>query len=221
MTQELWDAVDDFFVKRLSPAEPVFDQILERSAAAGLPPIHVSASGGKLLQLLVAISQARSILEVGTLAGYSTVWMARALPPGGRIVTLEVDPKHVEVARANFAQAGVEGVIELRPGAALDTLPEVEKAGLGPFDMAFIDADKANIPDYFDWAVRLSRTGSIVVIDNVVREGAILDESSSDPSVQGVRRLADQLANDVRVSATAVQTVGAKGHDGFVLATVN
>lgn len=217
---EMWAAVDDYFAQRLHTDEAIFAEILARSAAADLPEIHVSASQGKLLQLLATIKQAKAILEIGTLAGYSTVWMAGSLPPEGRIVTLEYDAKHAEVARLNFELAGIADKVELRQGAALETLPEVERAGLGPFDMTFIDADKVNIPAYFDWAVKLSRPGSLVIVDNVVREGAILNAASDDPSVRGVQRLADQLAENNRVNATMVQTVGGKGHDGFVLAVV-
>lgn len=220
MSQELWSAVDEFFGTERNASGAVFDQILEQSAKAGLPEIHVSASQGKLLQLLAQIQQATAILEIGTLAGYSTVWMARGLAPGGRIVTLEFDPKHAAVARENFAAAGVEDIVELREGAALETLPTVERDKLGPFDLTFIDADKVNIPAYFDWAVKLSRPGAVVIVDNVVRGGAILDEASDDPNVQGVRHLREQLQADDRVNSTVVQTVGAKGHDGFVLAIV-
>ncbi len=218
--QEVWTSVDIYFTERLHRDGSFYEEILARSDSAGLPEIHVSASQGKLLQLLAKIHQAKTILEIGTLAGYSTVWMANALPPDGRIVTLEFDPKHAELAQQNFQSAGLADSVELRQGAALETLPEVERSDIAPFDMTFIDADKVNIPAYFDWAVKLSRPGSIVIVDNVVREGAILRADSNDPSVGGVRRLADQLAKDDRVDATVVQTVGAKGYDGFVLAIV-
>ncbi len=221
MAQELWSAVDEYFSGRLHKRDEIFDQILDRSATAGLPEIHVSACQGKFLQLLVRIQRAKRILEIGTLAGYSTVWMAQGMPADGKIVTLEADAKHAEVARSNFALTGLSDLIELREGPALETLPQLEDDGVGPFDLTFIDADKVNIPAYFDWSVKLSRPGAIVIVDNVVREGAILDETSDDPSVQGVQRLTEHLANDDRAAATVFQTVGAKGHDGFILAVVN
>jgi predicted O-methyltransferase YrrM len=176
---------------------------------------------GKLLHLLARACQARQILEIGTLGGYSTIWLARALPAGGCVMTLEADPKHAEVARANFAHAGVASVIELRLGPALETLPKLAAEGRGPFDLIFIDADKSNMREYFDWALKLSRPGSVIIADNVVRQGKVLDASSSDVDVQGVRRFNERLAAEKRVSATEIQTVGSKGYDGFALAVVN
>ena len=220
MDQDLWAAVDRYITDRLVPTDPALDAALEASAAAGLPAIHVAANQGKLLQLLVQIHGARTILEIGTLGGYSTIWMARAMPDGGRLVTLEADPKHAEVARANVARAGLEGVVDLRLGRAADTLPGLADEGIGPFDLIFIDADKPSTADYFEWALKLSRRGSLILVDNVVRKGAVVDPASDDPNVQGVRRFYDRLAAEPRVSATVIQTVGSKGYDGFAIALV-
>jgi predicted O-methyltransferase YrrM len=203
------------------PADPALDAALQASAAAGLPAIQVAPNQGKLLHLLAQAQGARSILELGTLGGYSTIWLARALPPGGHLITLEADPRHAEVARANIARAGLDGVVEVRLGQALDTLPHLAAEGRGPFDLIFIDADKANIPDYFAWALRLARPGTLIIIDNVVRNGTVADAASTDPSVQGVRRLYELMAAEPRVSATAIQTVGSKGYDGLAIARVN
>jgi predicted O-methyltransferase YrrM len=220
MTQELWTAVDQYISGLLVPSDPALDGALESSAAAGLPAINVAPNQGKLLHLLVRIHGARSILEIGTLGGYSTIWLARALPPGGKVVTLEADLKHAAVARANLARAHLAAVVDVRLGRALDTLPLIAQEGIGPFDFFFIDADKANIPHYFQWALDLSRPGSVIVVDNVVRKGAVLDASSDDPNVQGVRRFNELVAAERRVSATAIQTVGSKGYDGFAIAVV-
>jgi predicted O-methyltransferase YrrM len=220
MTQELWTSVDRYISGLLVPSDPVLDAALESSAAAGLPAINVAPNQGKLLHLLVRIHGARSVLEIGTLGGYSTIWLARALPSGGKVVTLEADLKHAAVARANLARADLAGVVDVRLGRALDTLPQIAREGLGPFDFFFIDADKANIPHYFKWALDLSRPGSVIVVDNVVRGGAVLDASSSDANVQGVRRFNELVAAERRVSATAIQTVGSKGYDGFAIAVV-
>jgi predicted O-methyltransferase YrrM len=220
MTQELWTAVDQYISGLLVRSDPALDGALESSAAAGLPAINVAPNQGKLLHLLVRIHGARSILEIGTLGGYSTIWLARALPPGGKVVTLEADLKHAAVARANLARAHLAAVVDVRLGRALDTLPLIAQEGLGPFDFFFIDADKANIPHYFQWALDLSRPGSVIVVDNVVRKGAVLDASSDDPNVQGVRRFNELVAAERRVSATAIQTVGSKGYDGFAIAVV-
>jgi predicted O-methyltransferase YrrM len=220
MSQDQWTAVDRYLGEHLCAPDPILTAALESSAAAGLPAINVSPMQGKLLHLLARTHGSRNILEIGTLAGYSTIWLARALPAGGRLVTLELDPRHAAVARENFARAGLEQVIELRVGAALDTLARLGEEGRGPFDLVFIDADKERLAEYFDWSVKLARPGSVIVVDNVVRKGAVLDPSSSDARVQGVRRMYQQLAADGRVSATAIQTVGSKGYDGFVLAVV-
>jgi predicted O-methyltransferase YrrM len=220
MTQEQWTAVDRYLTDLLVPPDPALEAALQASAAAGLPPINVSPNQGKLLHLLARLQGARTILEIGTLGGYSTIWLARALPAGGRLVTLEADAKHAEVARANLARAGLADVVELRLGPALETLPQLAADGRGPFDLIFIDADKPSYPDYLAWALRLSRRGSLIVADNVVRKGAVLDPASDDPRVQGARRFNELLAAEPRVSATAIQTVGSKGYDGFALALV-
>ncbi len=221
MTQEQWAAVDRYLADLLVPSDASLEAALAASAAAGLPPAAVSPTQGKLLQLLARLSGARMILELGTLGGYSTIWLARALPAGGRLVTLEADARYAKVARENIARAGLAEVIELLVGPALETLPLVAADGLGPFDLVFIDADKSGNPEYLRWALELSRPGSLIVADNVVRGGAVIDASSSDPSVQGVRRFFELLADEPRLSATAIQTVGSKGYDGFALALVN
>jgi predicted O-methyltransferase YrrM len=214
--QELWIDVDSYITDNLVPSDPALDAALEASAAAGLPRIQVSPAQGKFLHLLARSKGARRILEIGTLGGYSTIWLARALPPGGRLITLEVDPRHAEVARNSIARAGLTDVVELRLGRALDTLPELA----GPFDFIFIDADKPSNADYFAWALKLSRLGSLIVIDNVIRDGAVIDAASTDPDIRGVRRLNELLAGERRVSATTIQTVGSKGYDGFTMALV-
>lgn len=220
MTQENWNAVDRYINDRLLVPDPALSAALQASDAAGLPQISVSASQGKLLQLLAQAQGARSILEIGTLGGYSTIWLASGLPRDGRLITLEFDPKHAEVARANVARAGLADIVELRLGRALDTLPQLVAENRGPFDLIFIDADKPGYPDYLAWALRLSRRGTLIIADNVVRDGAVVDAASTDPAVQGVRRFIDMLAAEPRVSATAVQTVGSKGYDGFAIALV-
>ena len=218
--QERWTAVDRYLTDLLVPADAALAATLEESARAGLPPIAVSPTEGKLLHLLARVHGAREILEIGTLGGYSTIWLARALPPGGRLVTLELDPAHAEVARANVARAGLAGAVELRVGPALETLPRLAAEGRSPFDLVFLDADKGGYPAYLAWALRLTRRGSLIVADNVVRDGAVIDPASEDPNVLGVRRFLELLAAEPRVSATAVQTVGSKGYDGFAIALV-
>ena len=220
MTQEQWTRVDDYLAGTLELSDAVLEAALDASRAAGLPAISVSPAQGKLLHLLARAMGVRSILEIGTLGGYSTIWLARALPADGQLVTLELDPKHARVAQENFARAGVADIVELRLGAALETLPSLVADGRGPFDLIFVDADKPNIPAYFTWALQLSRPGSVIIVDNVVRGGAVADAASDDPNVQGVRRLNELLAAEPRVSATVVQTVGSKGYDGFALAVV-
>jgi predicted O-methyltransferase YrrM len=220
MLQERWSAVDSYIGENLVPADPVLEAALRASSDAGLPPISVSPSQGKLLNLLARAQGARTILEIGTLGGYSAIWLARALPPGGRLITLEAEPRHAEVARANLAHAGLADVAEVRVGPALDTLPKLQAGGDGPFDLIFIDADKPGYPDYLRWSLRLSRPGSMIIADNVVRGGAVADSASTDANVQGVRRFIEMLAAEPRVSATAIQTVGSKGYDGFALALV-
>lgn len=218
--QDVWLAVDRYIGKTLVHTDAVLAEALAQSDAAGLPNIAVSAPHAKLLSLLATIKGARHILEIGTLGGFSTIWMARALPKDGRLISLEADPKHADVARANLQRAGLSGLVQVRVGLALDTLPLLAQEGAGPFDFVFIDADKANIPEYVAWALKLTRVGSVIVVDNMVRRGAILDEAASDPNVQGIRRLHETLANDTRVSATTIQTVGSKGYDGFTLIVV-
>lgn len=220
MTQEQWTAVDRYFSDHLVPADPALVAALEASTAAGLPEIQVSPLQGKLLHLLARAQGARRVLEIGTLGGYSTIWLARALPRDGRMITLEADPKHAEVARSNIARAGLAEVVEIRLGRALDTLPKLAAEGGDPFDLVFIDADKPSNPDYFKWALQLSRPGSLILIDNVVRDGNVIDAASDDPDVQGTRRLIDLLAAEPRISATAIQTAGVKGYDGLAIALV-
>ena len=218
--KDQWTAVDAYLDATLVREDEALKAAVRESAAAGLPAIAVTPSQGKLLHQLALMVGARRILEVGTLGGYSAIWMARALPPDGKLVTLEIEPLHAEVAQKNFARAGVADRIEIRRGPALETLPRIAADGLGPFDLAFIDADKQSNPDYFDWAVRLSRRGSLIVIDNVVRDGTVLEADSHDPSVLGVRRLFERMVREPRVSTTAIQTVGAKGWDGLAFALV-
>jgi predicted O-methyltransferase YrrM len=216
MTQELWSQVDKYLVEQLVPSDPALDAALASSKDAGLPEIAVAPNQGKFLNLVARIAGARSILEIGTLGGYSTIWLARALPPDGRLITLEANPKHAEVARANIGAAGFADVVEVRLGPAMETLPSVQ----GPFDLIFIDADKPNIPHYFESALALSRPGSVIIVDNVIRRGAVADPASTDPSVLGVRRLNELIAAEPRVDATALQTVGSKGYDGLTFALV-
>jgi len=219
-SEELWTDVDRYLEGRLVPHDEALAAALEASAAAGLPPIAVSPTQGKLLMMLALMNRARTILEIGTLGGYSTIWLARGLPDHGRLVTLELDPKHAEVARANVDRAGVGAMVDIRVGRALQTLPAVAAERPRPFDLVFIDADKASTPDYFRWALQLTRRGSVIVIDNVVRGGAVLDASSTDANVKGIRKLNDLLASEPRVTATAIQTVGQKGYDGLTVAMV-
>ncbi len=218
MPEATWTAVDRYLDDMLVGPDPALQAALQASTEAGLPAINVSPLQGKMLHLLARMCGARAILEIGTLGGYSTIWLGRALPADGRLVTLEIDPKHAAVARANIARAGLAHRVDVRLGAALDALPRL--AAEAPFDLFFIDADKASIPAYFQWALRLSRPGSVIVVDNVVREGAVIEADSRDASVQGVRRLNELLAAQPCVSATTIQTVGVKGYDGFALALV-
>ncbi len=220
MMQEQWTAVDRYLQALLIPPDPALDAVLETSRAAGLPAINVSPLEGKLLHVLARVRQARAILEIGTLGGYSTIWLARALPADGRLITLEANTRHAEVARGNIARAGLADIVDVRVGRALETLPEIARENRGPFDLVFIDADKESTFDYFEWALKLSRAGSVIVVDNVVRNGAVADPDNDDPRVKAVRRFNELLAGDTRVSATVVQTVGSKGYDGFALACV-
>ncbi|QGM97353.1 O-methyltransferase [Methylocystis parvus] len=219
MTDE-WRRVDDYIAgKLIAPAERQA-ATLDANKTSGLPAIDVSPPQGKLLHLLAATAGARRILEIGALGGYSTIWLARALGTDGKVVTIEFDPRHAEIARANIAREGLASKVDLRVGAALDVLPQIEAEGLGPFDLTFIDADKANNAVYFGWALKLSRPGALIVVDNVVREGAVADPETTDDGGLGGRRLFDLVAAEPRVAATAIQTVGSKGWDGFLIARV-
>ena len=221
MAEDKWTEVDQYFSESLLPSDPILESALEASVAAGLPAISVSPNQGKLLQMLAQIVGARSILEIGTLGGYSTIWMARGLRAGGRLITLEVDPKHAEVAQLNISRAGLRDVVEVRIGNAVEILPQLSAERRGPFDLIFIDADKPNIPTYFEWALKLSRPGTLIIVDNVVRDGAVIDPDSNDPSVQGVRRFIELLGAESRASGTVIQTVGIKGYDGFAIVLVS
>src|SRR5665213_48229 len=221
MNQEQWTAVDAYITDHLVASDPALDAALAASTAGGLPNIQVAPNQGKLLHVLAKLINAKNILELGTLGGYSTIWLARALPANGKLITLEANPAHAKVAQSNINRAGLGKMVELREGKALDTLPKLVTEKRGPFDFVFIDADKANIPEYFDWAVKLSRPGSLIIVDNVVRDGHVIDAKSTDPHVTGVRRLYDALTKDKRATTTALQTVGSKGYDGFIMAVVN
>jgi predicted O-methyltransferase YrrM len=212
--------VERYFDQVLIEADPGLEATLAFSAAAGLPPHHVSPSQGKMLHLLARAIGARQILEIGTLGGYSTIWLARALPEGARLVTLEADAKHAATAQANLSRAGLSGVVQVRIGRAIDSLPRLAQENAGPFDLIFIDADKAGTADYFAWALRLSRPGSLIIVDNVVREGTVIDAASGDASVRGIRRFMTMVASERRISATVLQTVGAKGWDGWFVGVV-
>jgi predicted O-methyltransferase YrrM len=221
MSEQTWGAVDEYLAEHLLGPDPELEAALRASAAAGLPPIAVTPSQGKLLHLLARSIGARAILEVGTLGGYSTIWLARALPQGGRLVTLEADPGYADVAAANIRNAGLQDAVQLRVGRAIDTLGQLAAEGGEPFDLVFIDADKRSTPDYFTWALELTRPGSLIIADNVIRGGAVIDADSEDSTVLGSRRFHEMLAREPRVSATTIQTVGLKGYDGFTLALVN
>ncbi len=220
MSQRTWDTVDQYFTSALALEDEVLTAALASSQAAGLPAISVSAPQGAMLNLFARMVGARRILEVGTLGGYSTIWLARALPAGGRLVTLELDPKHAAVAIANLRATGLDGKVEVRVGAASEILPRLHAEGGEPFDLAFIDADKASNALYLEWTLRMARPGTLIVIDNVVRRGAVADAASADENVRGVRRAIELLASSPRLDATAIQTVGLKGYDGFAMALV-
>ncbi|MFO0827500.1 MAG: O-methyltransferase [Phycisphaerales bacterium] len=220
MKDARWAEVDRYIAETLVGRDAALDAAAHDTDAAGLPPISVTPSHGKLLMLLATMCGARRILEIGTLGGYSAIWMAKALPPDGQLVTLEIDPRRAEVARANIARAGFGRVVDVRVGRAIDVLPTIAAARGAPFDLVFIDADKPSNPEYFAWALELTRRGGVIVVDNVVRDGAIVDAKSTDASVLGVRRLNELIAAEPRVRATTIQTVGAKGYDGFTLAVV-
>jgi predicted O-methyltransferase YrrM len=220
VAEEAWSAVDEYVSGLLVPHDEALEAALRASEAAGLPAIQVSPPQGKLLQLLAKAIGARAILEFGTLGGYSTIWLARALPADGCLITLEADPRYAEVARENIARAGIGNLVDLRVGSALDQLPQLDAEGAGSFDLTFIDADKVHTPDYFSWALDHSHPGSLIVSDNVVRFGRLAEPDSDDPTIPAQRRLHEMLAADSRVEATTIQTVGVKGHDGFNVALV-
>ncbi|GAA3523902.1 MULTISPECIES: O-methyltransferase [Streptomyces] len=217
---QVWDDVDEYFSAQLSPDDETLRAALRDSEAAGLPAISVTATQGKLLQLLAQIQGARNILEIGTLGGYSTIWMARALPSDGRLISLEYSAKYAEVASRNIARAGLDKVVEVRVGPALESLPKLADENPAPFDLVFIDADKANNPHYIDWALRLTSTGSLIVVDNVVRGGRVVETDSDAPDVRGTRAAIELIGSHPRLTGTAIQTVGGKGYDGFALARV-
>ncbi|MBG9538951.1 O-methyltransferase [Bacillus thuringiensis] len=219
-TIEKWTAVDQYVSDILIPKDSTLEEVLQTNATANLPAHDVSPTQGMFLQLLVQIQGARNILEIGTLGGYSTIWLARSLPPEGRVVTLEANEKHADIARSNIERANLNDRIEVRTGFALDSLKQIENEKYEPFDFIFIDADKQNNPAYFEWALKLSRPGTVIIGGNVVREGEVIDNTSNDPRVQGIRRFYELIATEPRVSATALQTVGSKGYDGFIMAVV-
>lgn len=221
MSQSVWTAVDEYLADVLLPADPVLDAALVESDEAGMPAINVASNQGMMLHLFARMRGARSILEIGTLGGYSTIWLARALPEDGRLVTLEFDPEHARVAQINLARAGLDALVDIRVGDAVKTLPQLIEEGTGPFDFIFIDADKVSYPEYLKYSLQLSAPGTVIVADNIVRNGAVTEVASDDANVQGVRRFLELIGGEPRVTATALQTVGVKGYDGFVLATVN
>jgi len=220
MSQNVWTEVDNYICALLAPNDPALQAALKASEAAGLPAIQVSATQGKFLYLLARLMRASNILELGTLGGYSTIWLARALPPKGRLLTVDANPKHTEVARNNVAFAGLSDCVEFHVGPGLAVLPRLAREGRGPFDFIFIDANKSDMPEYFDWALRFSRPGGLIIADNVIRDGKVLDASTTDADIQGVRRFNERLAAEKTVSATELQTVGSKGYDGFAMAVV-
>jgi predicted O-methyltransferase YrrM len=220
VSEQRWARVDEYLGELLLPSDAVLDAAVRSAVDADLPQIRVSPVQGKFLNLLARIQGARSILEIGTLAGYSTIWLARALPRHGRLVSLEVNPRYAEIARANLRRAGLDSIAEVRVGPALDSLPALEKEGAGPFDLFFIDADKDHNPEYLAWALRLSRLGTVIVVDNVVREGAVADEKADDANLRGIRRMLELVRREPRLDATALQMVGVKGYDGFAVLLV-
>lgn len=220
MSQEQWTAVDDYLSGLVAPNDAALAAALANSAGAGLPSIHITPNQGKLLFLLARLRGARAILEIGTLGGYSAIWLARALPSGGRLITLEHNPEYADVARRNLERAGLMDRVEIRVGEAIDTLAQLSEEGHGPFDLVFIDADKRSNPTYVSRAIELAREGSVIIVDNVVRNGSVLDAESEDESVQGVRRALELMASEPRLAVTAIQTVGSKGYDGFAIALV-
>lgn len=218
--EELWGEVDKYITATIPHNDAALESAIEANRAGGLPAIDVSAPQGKLLHLLTMVTGARRVLEVGTLGGYSTIWMARALPADGRIVTLEYAAKHAEVARKNLDAAGVGGKVEIRVGAAADSLEQLAREGVAPFDLIFIDADKKNNPVYVQWALKLARRGTVIIVDNVIRDGKVIEENSGNPDIEGTRAMFELVGREPRLTATAIQTVGGKGYDGFVIAVV-
>ena len=220
MGEEQWGLVDRYLADTIVKPDTALDAVLDASDAAGLPAINVSPSQGKFLQMLARLVNARAVLEIGTLGGYSTIWLARALKPGGRLISLEADARHAQLARANIAGAGLSDIADVRVGRALETLPKIAAENIAPFDLVFIDADKPNTHHYFSWALKLSRVGSIVVVDNVIRKGEVANPRTTDPAVQGMQRFFEMAAAEPRVDATAIQTVSSKGYDGFSIVVV-
>ncbi|MGZ6267387.1 MAG: O-methyltransferase [Candidatus Limnocylindrales bacterium] len=220
MASESWALVDEYLNERLVPSDDALEAAVKAGIDAGMPQIQVPPTQGKFLYLLARMLGARRILEIGTLAGYSTIWLGRALPPDGRLVSLEVNPAYAEVARADLRRARLDGIVEVRVGQALDSLAALAEEGVGPFDLVFVDADRDHLPDYVAWGLRLSRPGTVIVVDNVVRHGAVIDQASADANIQGIRRMFDLVAAEPRLEATALQTVGVKGHDGFAMLRV-
>jgi predicted O-methyltransferase YrrM len=218
--QEIWAEVDRYFGDQLAPIDPALDAALKANEKAGLPTIDVTWFLGRFLELLVRMSGARRVLEIGTLGGYSTIWLARALPEGGQIVSLELNAHHAEVARANLRNAGLLDKVDLRVGRASESLADLDAGDAAPFDLIFIDADKSGYPEYLDWSLKLSRPGTVIVADNVVRDGKVIQADNADPDIQGVRRFTELVAAEPRLSATVLQTVGSKGYDGFAVAVV-
>jgi len=216
----IWTEVDNYLTETLIPADPILEAALAANAAAGLPSIDVSPTQGKWLHLLAKIKGATRILEIGTLGGYSTIWLARALPPEGRLITLEFNPRHAAVAEQNIARAGLSHLVEIRIGAAADSLAQLHTEDATPFDLIFIDADKPNNPTYLEWALKFSRVGTLIVVDNVIRDGEVANPASTDPSITGTRTMFEMLAANRRLQSTALQTVGSKGYDGFAIALV-
>jgi predicted O-methyltransferase YrrM len=218
--EELWKQVDGYLAGLLSPADDAFTAALAANHEANLPAIDVPVQLGKFLALMIQISGSKRVLEIGTLGGYSTIWLARAIPAAGKVVTLELEPRHAEIARANLARAGVLDRVDLRVGSASESLREIHESGASPFDFIFIDADKKSLPEYLDWSLKLARVGTIIIADNVIRDGKVIDAESTDPNIQGTRRFLELVAAHPRLSATAIQTVDSKGYDGFAMAVV-
>ena len=220
MATDQWTKVDQYLAGLFVPSDPILEEALQSAKAAGMPAINVSPNQGKLLNVLARTIRATRILEIGTLAGYSTIWLARALKPGGHLITLEIDPRHAEVAQGNLARAGMQGVVELRQGPAVASLQQIKAEGTPPFDLVFIDADKPSTPDYVSWALQLTHAGSLIIVDNVVRDGAVGDPSNTDPNVVGIRAALQLLAESPSLVTTGFQMVGSKGYDGMAIALV-